>query len=144
MYILKPSRRVSSVKVWAAGDWEWKAQFVSWQRPDPSACPWTRPQQAHTHIYMYSHIQIYYTNILYTFHPFSSTFIKDEWDWKSLDASLLRALLCGANKRTQCPSEFHLSPPRPTFVCPSHAPQVTTSLIKHNLILWFLRVPSSS
>ena len=41
----------AGVKVWAtAGDWEWKAQFVSWQRPDPSPWPWTRPQQASTQI----------------------------------------------------------------------------------------------
>ena len=68
IHILKPSRWVSSVKVWAAGDWEWKAQFVSWQRPDPSACPWTRPQQAHTHIVFT------YTNILYTYTIHISSF----------------------------------------------------------------------
>ena len=43
-----PCENISSlgVKAWTAGDWEWKAQFVSWQRPDPSTWPWTWPQQA--------------------------------------------------------------------------------------------------
>ena len=43
-----PCENISSlgVKAWPAGDWDWKAQFVSWQRPDPSTWPWTWPQQA--------------------------------------------------------------------------------------------------